>query len=239
MSATMRSSKGTSVGRSWCRTRRKASSPCLFERKCSKTGWLRCRTARVGHLVGSGRSDAGTRTQCETVRRAGRRHSTVRRAESGSPAAWPHDDPGKLTRVGKRFADLARIIGIGGHISTFPQPTGVERHRRFTAVGSRVLGRRSSFPCLIAAASQKACYRHILIQCFPVQPATAQFDRFSLHRSCVQKPREPRERDADSAAVIERDPHAILVEAHGFRRNAHAKLVPSHLGVAPPVAEFG
>ena len=149
------------------------------------------------------------------------------------------EDPGKLARVGKRFADQARIIGIGGHISTFPQPTGVERHRRFTAVGSRVLGRRSSFPCLIAAASQKACYRHILIQCFPVQPATAQFDRFSLHRSCVQKPREPRERDSDSAAVIERDPHAILVEAHGFRRNAHAKLVPSHLGVAPPVAEFG
>lgn len=89
------------------------------------------------------------------------------------------EDPCEHVGVGKGFADQARIIGIGGHISAFPQPSEGSR------LAGAVLGRWSSFPCLITAASQEARYRHILVQCFPVQPAPTQFDRFSLDRSGV------------------------------------------------------
>ena len=77
---------------------------------------------------------------------------------------------------------------------------------------------------LVSAPGEQSCDRDILVEFLPMQAGAGKFDLRACGGRCVQEPRKPRERNADSAAVGKIDPHRIRVEAPPTRRPAHAML---------------
>lgn len=80
-------------------------------------------------------------------------------------------------------------------------------------------------PRLIAFAGKQPGYRDILVDFFPMQSGAAQRNRRALFLRRMEQPREPRERHAQRAAIIEIDPKGIGIkpDGEGFRRKSRAR----------------
>jgi len=91
----------------------------------------------------------------------------------------------------------------------------------------------------IALAGQQSFNRYIFVNRIPVHSATAELEVLTLRRGGVEQSRKPCERDAQRPAVLNFDPHTILVEAQCFRRNTHAMPFQAARGVARPDAGCG
>ena len=77
-------------------------------------------------------------------------------------------------------------------------------------------------PRHITASGQQAFDRDVLVEVFPVQAGAAQFDLVALGGRGMEEAGKPRERNAERAAITDRDPHRVLVERDLSRRNGHA-----------------
>jgi hypothetical protein len=67
----------------------------------------------------------------------------------------------------------------------------------------------------IATARQQTGNRNILVEFFPMQAGTAQFDALSLRWCRAKETGKPRQRHAQRAAVRQIDPHRVFVKADG------------------------
>ena len=63
---------------------------------------------------------------------------------------------------------------------------------------------------------QQAVDGDVFVQRFPMNTARAEFELIPLFGGGSQKAGEPRERDGDSPAIVQIDPHAVVVESHCF-----------------------
>jgi hypothetical protein len=61
----------------------------------------------------------------------------------------------------------------------------------------------------VVHASQQACDGDVLVECIPMQAATAYAKLLSLFRGGMKKPREPGQRHGQNSAVAQIDPHAL------------------------------
>jgi len=65
-------------------------------------------------------------------------------------------------------------------------------------------------------AGQQAGDGDVFVQRFPMYAARAQLELIPLFGRSSQEAREPRERDGHSPAIVQINPHAVVVEAHRF-----------------------
>ncbi len=63
---------------------------------------------------------------------------------------------------------------------------------------------------------QQAIDGDVFVECFPMNTARAQFELVPLFRRSSQEAGEPRERDGHSPAIVQIDPHAVVVESNCF-----------------------
>ena len=73
-------------------------------------------------------------------------------------------------------------------------------------------------PGHVAATGKEADDRDILVERGPVDTGAAEAEVGAFGGRGMEEAREPGERHADGAAVVEVDPEAMLVEADGGRR---------------------
>jgi len=90
-------------------------------------------------------------------------------------------------------------------------------HPGYASCPSRVFRRSRNG----ASTGKQTSDRNILVDVFPMQADTAQFDLFPLGRRRMQQPGKPSERYAKRPPVGQFNPHRVLVKADAGCRNAH------------------
>jgi len=68
----------------------------------------------------------------------------------------------------------------------------------------------------VTVTGQQAVDGDVFIQRFPMNTARAEFELVPLFRLSSQEAGEPRERDGHSPAIVQIDPHVVVVESHRF-----------------------
>jgi len=63
---------------------------------------------------------------------------------------------------------------------------------------------------------QQAVDGDVFVERFPMNTARAEFELVPLLGRSSQEPRKPRERDGHASAIVQVDPHAVVVESHRF-----------------------
>jgi len=157
----------------------------------------------------------------------------------------------------RHYADLqARTLTVRSRASSSDiRPSQVDHHLPFA---SDETGRSNLSACLafgrrsptsgrhdkaamspITMAGQQAVDGNVLLQRFPVNAARTQLKLRALFLGGTQQAREPGQRDRHAPAVVQIDPHAVVVEAHRISVGADPNRQGKRNIEEAPLASYG